>query len=188
MSLATFIDRHRNSFHQLFRFGLVGGVGVIVNQAVLIVCNVIARDFLHLRDRGVFLDPPFTDFNVRNYHVYVMIAFLAANLCNFLLNRYWTFKSENRAHFWHEYWPFLLVGFAAQLVGLVPLTLLMHPDSPIGLPSDVFDDSSGLRTKLYWANLLVIGFVTPINFVLNKLWTFRAVRQRYGRQNTSVSG
>jgi putative flippase GtrA len=188
VSLRTFFDRYRNSFRQLLRFGLVGGVGVIVNQVVLVLCNIIGRDVLHVRDRAVFFDPPLTDFNVRNYHVYVMIAFLVANVCNFLLNRYWTFKSDNRAHLWHEYWPFLLVGLSAQMVGLVLLTLLMHPDSPIGLPSDVFDDSSGLRTKLYWANLLVIGFVTPINFLLNKLWTFRAVRNRYGRQSDSVSG
>ena len=64
-----------------------------------------------------------------------------------------------------------------QMVGLLLITALMHPHSPIGLPSDVFDNSTGFRTKLYWANLITIACVTPINFVLNKLWTFRAVRR-----------
>ena len=111
-----------------------------------------------------------------------MIAGRGANLSTLLLSRSWTFKSANRACCWQEYWPFLLVGLGAQMVGMLLITALMHPNSPIGLPSDVFDNSSGLRTKLYWANLIMIVCVTPVNFVLNKLWTFRAVRARHGRQ------
>ena len=52
----------------------------------------------------------------------------------------------------------------------------MHPHSPVSLPTSVFDDSSGLRNRLYWSQLIVIGLVTPLSFVLNKLWTFAAVR------------
>jgi hypothetical protein len=52
----------------------------------------------------------------------------------------------------------------------------MHPHSPVSLPSDVFDDSSGLRNRLYWSQLIVIALVTPLSFVFNKLWTFAAVR------------
>ena len=63
-----------------------------------------------------------------------------------------------------------------QVIGLALLTLLMHPDSVISLPPDVFDDSSGLRNRLYWSQLIVITVVTPLSFVLNKLWTFAAVR------------
>ena len=63
-----------------------------------------------------------------------------------------------------------------QVLGLALLTLLMHPDSAISLPRDVLDDSSGLRNRLYWAQLIVITVVTPLSFVLNKLWTFAAVR------------
>ena len=104
------------------------------------------------------------------------IAFLVANLSNFQLNRTWTFKSNLAAPWWREYWPFLAVGLGCQVIGLALLTLLMHPGSPISLPSDVFDDSSGLRNRLYWAQLVVIAVVTPLSFVLNKLWTFAAVR------------
>lgn len=182
MSPSDLYQRHRHSLLQFVRFGLVGGVGVLVNQVVLVITNVIARDWFGMHNNDVVFPLPFTDFNVRNYHLYVMIAFLVANLANFVLNRYWTFRSENRAHFWHEYWPFLVVGLGAQMVGMVLITALMHPHSPIGLPSDIFDDSTGLRTKLYWANLITIVCVTPVNFVLNKLWTFRAVRARHGRR------
>ena len=64
-------------------------------------------------------------------------------------------------------------------MGLVLLTLLMHEGSPLHLPRGVFDDSTGLRTRLYWAQLIVIAVVTPVSFVLNKLWTFAAVRTHH---------
>jgi hypothetical protein len=33
---------------------------------------------------------------------------------------------------------------------------------------------------VYWAQLITVALVTPLSFVLNKLWTFRAVRGRSG--------
>jgi putative flippase GtrA len=105
-----------------------------------------------------------------------MIAFLVANLWNFQLNRRWTFRSAEHSGWWREFGPFLAVGLAAQLIGLGILTLLMHPGSIFSLPSDLLDNSTGFRTKYYWAQLITIGFTVPISFVLNKLWTFSAVR------------
>jgi putative flippase GtrA len=122
---------------------------------------------------------PYCDFNVRWYHVYSTIAFLVANLCNFQLNRTWTFQTARHAGWWKEYWPFLAVGAMGQAIGLVLLTFLMHPGSPLALPTSVLDDSSGFRTRLYWAQLIVIMVVTPLSFVLNKLWTFAAVRTHH---------
>ena len=178
--------RHRGSLIQFIRFGLVGGLGVFVNMGVLTLSNIIARDVFGRRDTDVITGIPFTDYNIRNYHLYAMIAFLVANFFNFMVNRYWTFRTGGRAPLWHEYWPFLVVGLGAQLIGLLLLTALMHPGSPISLPTDVFDGSSGLRTKLYWANLIVIVCVTPINFVLNKLWTFRFARNRHLRPDAEA--
>jgi len=182
----TFHDvyaRHRHSLIQFVRFGLVGVLGVLVNEGVLALTNVIARDGFGEHHDDVIVGIPLTEYNVRNYHVYVLVAFLAANFFNFMVNRYWTFRTGGRAPLWHEYWPFLVVGLGAQAVGLLLMTALMNPTSPICLPSSVFDDSSGLRTKLYWANLIVIVCVTPINFVLNKLWTFKFARNRHLRRD-----
>lgn len=186
MSPSEFYARHRHSLHQFVRFGLVGGLGVLVNQVVLVATNIIARDGFGMHNNDVLIDLPLTDFNVRNYHLYVMVAFLVANLSNFLFNRHWTFHSSGHASVWREYWPFLVVGLAAQVVALGLITALMHPHSVIGLPSDVFDNSTGFRTKLYWANLITIICVTPINFVFNKLWTFRAVRTRHRQDQMPV--
>ena len=163
--------RHRHNWLLLIRFGLVGASGVLVN---LITVVLLKRTGPHFDD--IAIDLPLTDFNVRWYHVFSMIAFLVANLWNFQLNRRWTFRSAEHSGWWREFGPFLAVGLAAQLIGLGILTLLMHPGSIFSLPSDLLDTSSGFRTKYYWAQLITIGFTVPISFVLNKLWTFSAVR------------
>jgi putative flippase GtrA len=168
---AALLARHRRNLGLLGRFGVVGASGVVVNLLVLVVLRRLGP---HFEDAVVGLAA--SDFNVRWYHVYSTLAFLVANLSNFQLNRTWTFRSSRAAGWWREYWPFLVVGLGGQLVGLALLTLLMHPHSPVALPTDVLDDSTGLRTRLYWAQLAVIVLVTPLSFVLNKLWTFAAVR------------
>lgn len=163
--------RHSENWKLLFRFGLVGGSGVLVNLLVVIVLRKLGPHF-----DNVLIDLPLTSFNVRYYHLYSMIAFVVANLWNFQLNRRFTFRSASHSGWWREYGPFLVVGLGAQMVGLAILTLLMHPNSPIALPSNIFDNSTGLRTKLYWGQLIVIVITVPVSFVLNKLWTFSSVR------------
>lgn len=165
--------RHGQNWLLLFRFGLVGGSGVLVNLLVVVIANKLGPDV-----QRVFLDLPFTRFNVRWYHVYSTIAFLFANAWNFQLNRLWTFKSAKHSGWFREYFPFLAVGLLGQLIGLFILTALMHPGSVVSLSSTFFDDSSGFRTKYYWAQLIMVAVVTPISFVLNKLWTFSSVRGR----------
>jgi putative flippase GtrA len=163
--------RQRHNWLLLLRFGVVGATGVVVNLLVVIACNKLGPHAL-----GVAVDLPLTDFNVRTYHVYATIAFLVANLWNFQLNRTWTFRSTAHAGWLSEYLPFLAIGLASLLANLGILTLLLHPDSPLALSTEVLDDSSGFRTRLYWAQLIAVCVVTPLSFVLNKLWTFSAVR------------
>ena len=166
--------RHAHNWRLLFRFGLVGASGVLVNMLVAILCNKLGPD-----ENGIFIDLPLTDFNIRWYHVFSTLAFLVANLWNFELNRLWTFRSAAHASWLSEYFPFLTVGLLAQVVGLGILTLLMHPDSPFALSTTFFDNSTGFRTRFYWAQLITIAIVTPISFVLNKIWTFSAVRGKH---------
>lgn len=54
----------------------------------------------------------------------------------------------------------------------------MNPTSPLALPSDIFDDSTGLRTKFYWATVISILVAMPVNFIVNKFWAFRGPRVR----------
>ena len=129
-------------------------------------------------------DLPLTEFNVRWYHAYSTIAFLVANLWNFELNRLWTFRSAKHSGWFREYFPFLTVGILGQIVGLGILTLLMHPNSIFSLSSTFFDNSTGFRTRFYWAQLITIAIITPLSFLLNKFWTFSAVR---GKNRASES-
>lgn len=172
--------RHGHNWKLLLRFGLVGGSGVLVNMFVLILLNKFGADA-----HAVAIDLPLTDFNIRWYHVFSTVAFLVANLWNFQLNRWWTFKSSQHAGWWKEYVPFLAVGLLALIANLGILTLLLHPGSPVSLPTSIFDDSTGFRTRLYWAQLIAIGFVTPLSFLLNKIWTFSAVRG-LGKQRSTT--
>ncbi|GAB3622312.1 GtrA family protein [Mariniluteicoccus endophyticus] len=166
--------RHRHNWMQFIRFGAVGGSGVLVNQIVLIILRkLFGGDY-----RGVAFPVPLTDFNVRWFVIFTTLAFLVANIWNFQLNRTWTFKSGKHAGWWKEFLPFLAVGSVAYAVGQILIQLMLWHGSPVELRQlfPVLDDSSGLRTALYWANLVQIVLTMPINFVVNKLWTFRAVR------------
>ena len=171
MPAAALIARHRHNVVLLARFGVVGASGVVVNLLTLIVVKRLGPGF----DEVVF-GLPIGEFNLRWYHVYSTVAFFVANLWNFQLNRSWTFRSAGHTPWWREYVPFLAVGLVGQAIGLALLTSLLHPHSLLSLPTSVLDDSSGFRTRLYWAQLIVIAIVTPLSFVINKLWTFAAVR------------
>ena len=173
--------RHAHNWILLFRFGLVGGSGVLVNLVVAIIAKKLGQN-----EEGIALDLPFTDFNIRWYHVFSTIAFLFANLWNFQLNRMWTFRSAKHSGWFREYGPFLAVGVLGQVIGLGILTLLMHPGSIFSLSPTFFDNSTGFRTRFYWAQLITIALVTPISFILNKIWTFSAVRGRNSVAGSAV--
>lgn len=149
-------------------------------MAVFAVANNVAIHGFGSHEYDRFLMIPGTDWSFRNYLLYAVIAFLAANLYNFVLNRHITFTGERRAPFLKEYLPFLVVGSVAQVVALVILQLLLNRNSPVYLSADFFVDGSPFwQRRAYWANLFAIIIVMPVNFVVNKLWTFRAVRRRH---------
>lgn len=175
--LSNLWQRYRNTIKQFLKFGLIGGAGVLVNQGVFVLASVIGRDAAGVSNTDAAINLFGSEYNIRWLQIYALLAFLVANLFNFVLNRYWTFKGGNRAPFVKEYVPFLLTGSIAAAVGIALLTWLVK--SPWPLDPQIFDGSSGLRDKTYWANLIQIALVTPINFVVNKLWTFQAVRKRH---------
>ena len=127
--------RKPENWLQLVRFGLVGGVGFIVNLAVYAVCVHAA---------GI------------DYHVANVVAWLVAVLNNFVLNRHWTFDAaDGRAH--PQAVRFLLVSLVAEALSLLLLT--------------VFVESAGLEKVP--AQALAVGCSMPVNFLGNKLWSFK---------------
>lgn len=176
MTSAT-IDRIRTTLRQFLKFGIVGGAGVVVNMIATVIINKLNGGPENAQ--AILFPIPGTRFNVRFTVLVWVLAFLVANLFNFLLNRHWTFRHGQKAPFWREFWPFLVVGSIAAVLGLVLKVGFTHPLSPIFLSWQQLDGSSGLRSREYWAQLLAIVFTMPINFIVNKLWTFRAVRRRH---------
>ncbi|MET3963863.1 putative flippase GtrA [Marmoricola sp. OAE513] len=159
---------------QVIRFMAVGGIGLVVNLLVIVLCNKLGPD-----SHGVAIDlPNAVEYNVRWYHVFAVIAFFAANASNFWFNRTYTFRTTAHAHWFSEYWPALLTGLIGLALNLGVLTLLLHPGSFLSLSPDFFDDSSGLRTRLYWAQFIALVVVTPLSFVVNKYWAFGAVLRK----------
>ncbi len=87
-------------------------------------------------------------------------AWLVAVTNNFVLNRHWTFDaSAGRAH--RQAVRFLSVSLMAEAVSLLMLTL--------------FVEAAGLDKVV--AQALAVGCATPLNFLGNKLWSFRLQAQ-----------
>ena len=89
---------------QLVRFGLVGGIGFVVNLAVYtLLVHALGAD----------------------YRVANVIAWLIAVLNNFVLNRHWTFDaSGGRAR--SQAIRFLVVSLVAEAFSLLLLTLFVE--------------------------------------------------------------
>jgi putative flippase GtrA len=121
---------------QLVRFGLVGGVGFVVNLVVFT---------LLVHAAGV-------DFRMAN-----VVAWLVAVMNNFVLNRHWTFDAgDGRAH--AQAGRFFIVSLVAEAVSLLLVTLFVQDASIAKVP----------------AQALAVAASMPLNFLGNKLWSFRA--------------
>jgi len=96
--------RRPSNWLQLVRFGVVGGLGFVVNLAVY----------------ALFVHPLGVD-----YHVAAVAAWLVAVLNNFVLNRHWTFDARGgRTH--AQAIRFMVVSVAAFGVNLLLLTLFVE--------------------------------------------------------------
>jgi putative flippase GtrA len=83
-------------------------------------------------------------------------SFLVAASWNYALNRSWTFRHQ-RGHFAYQGLRFFAVSLTVYVANLVLLTALIEL---VGLDKIV-------------AQALAIIVVTPLNFLGNKLWSFR---------------
>lgn len=92
-----------------------------------------------------------------DYRIASVLAWLVAVINNFVINRHWTFDARaGRIHF--QAVRFLLVSLAAEGVSLLILTVLVQ--------------SAGLAKVP--AQAIAVIAAMPLNFLGNKLWSFRA--------------
>lgn len=86
-------------------------------------------------------------------------SFLVAVTSNYMWNRIWTFRAQ-RGHIGIQGMRFFVVSLASLGANLALLDLLV---------------SAGGVGK-FWANAVAIVLVMPLNFIGNKLWSFRRKR------------
>jgi putative flippase GtrA len=92
-----------------------------------------------------------------DYHVAAVIAWLVAVMNNFILNRHWTFDArDGRVHF--QAMRFLVVSLVAFGFSLLLLTLFVEVAGIAKVP----------------AQALAVAASMPLNFLGNKLWSFRS--------------
>jgi putative flippase GtrA len=84
-----------------------------------------------------------------------LLGFVVSVLTNYYLNRRWTFRSSGAVS--SELPKFFTVSIVAYLVNLGVFTVARHA---LHLDDNV-------------SQLIAIACVMPINFILNKLWSFR---------------
>jgi putative flippase GtrA len=82
------------------------------------------------------------------------VSFVVAWTSNFLLNKHWTFRSHDRS--------IVLQGARNLTVSLVALGLNL-----------VILEILQRRMSEVMAQLIAIAAVTPVNFLLNRRWSFR---------------
>jgi dolichol-phosphate mannosyltransferase len=91
-----------------------------------------------------------------HYLVAALISFIVAVSNNYWWNRHWTFRGD-RGHFAYQGMRFAVVSTVALGANLVILRLLV-----------------GAGTGKVVAQAIAIILVTPLNFIGNKLWSFRS--------------
>jgi len=153
---------------QFVKFGIVGVSGIVVNMLVAFLMNQLHGGAANAR--APIWTTPLDNWSIRYSYIVYAVAFVVANSSNYQLNRWWTFKGTRRA-WWSGYAMFFVAGIAGALFGFAVKVALTHPQSPLYLP-DWFT-SSGWRAREYWGQLAGVLVGTPVNFVVNRLITFR---------------
>jgi len=129
-----------------FKFAIIGGVGALINLAVL----------------WVLVEA----FNV--YYLWAAVAaFVVADTNNFIWNRVWTFRSKEKLHI--QYPQFLLVSADGLMLNLILLKLLKEEFIPwLGLAEDK------VSFYILVSQAIAIVLVSLFNFAANSIWTFQA--------------
>ncbi|MCL2782476.1 MAG: GtrA family protein [Propionibacteriaceae bacterium] len=153
---------------QFVKFGLVGASGIVVNMLVAFIMNKLNGGAVNARMPVWSL--PGGEMAIRYSYIVYAAAFVVANTTNYQLNRWWTFKGTQRK-WWRGYVMFFAAGILGAVVGFVVKVILTHPGSPLYLPSWFTD--SGWRAREYWGQLAGVLVGTPVNFIVNRLSTFR---------------
>ena len=96
-NLAGYLPHKKNVIKEFVKFGVVGGIGTLINIAIL---------YLLTEKAGVY------------YLISAIFSFIVAMSSNFILNKIWTFKENVKLGIGKKYLQFGLVSVSALLVNL----------------------------------------------------------------------
>ena len=137
----------RTLFAQLVRFGLVGGVGFIVDVGVF---NLL---------RATVFEPSVVDHGPIFAKI---ISTTLAIIVNWVDNRLWTFRDRRRPHILREGLEFAVVSIGGLLIGLGCLFVSHYL---LGFTSVLADNIS--------TNAIGLVLGTIFRFSLYRIWVFR---------------
>lgn len=121
-------------FLKFVKFCAVGGSGVIIDFGLTYLCKEIIK---------------------LNKYLSNSIGFIIAASSNYILNRIWTFESENQ-NITTEFGSFILVSIIGLLINYLVLWIIHEK----------------LKFNFYLSKIGAIGVATLWNFLANYLFTF----------------
>jgi putative flippase GtrA len=131
---------------EFIRFGLVGGLGFVVDVGVFNLLRTTIMDPGHMHGGPVIAK---------------LISTTLAILVNWLGNRYWTFKDRRRTDVFRESVEFFAVSIAGMGIGLACLWFSHYV---LGYRSLLADNISG--------NVIGLILGAVFRFVLYRVWVF----------------
>jgi len=146
----TLYEHRRLWLAKYLKFAFVGGIGTILNLIVFWISVEIF--FTHFLWASV-------------------IAFCVGATNNYILNRYWTFRSKGKIPV--QYTQFMIISVAGLLLNLILLWGIVKTFLPA---LGIVEDKASLILTL--AQFIAIFLVSIINFIANSVWTFSGDMKR----------
>jgi putative flippase GtrA len=136
----------RKLFLQFLRFGLVGGVGLVVDFGVFNLLRATVFNPDHIHEGPVFAK---------------IISTLLAIIVNWIGNRHWTFREHRGPQLMREGIEFGVVSIGGLLIGLLCLFVSHYV---LGYTSLLADNIS--------SNVIGLALGTAFRFSLYRFWVF----------------
>lgn len=156
MMIGRVIDLAKsNTFRQLMKYGIVGGVGFAIEFSIFFLLNNFWNIQYPFTSQVATITGNLFSLETINTGISHIISCVIAIINNFILNSYFTFKVTN-----NKLKRFLSFFGIASIGLVISTTLLTFFIEHLGL-SDMF------------GKLLATGIVAMMQFVFNKLFTFK---------------
>jgi putative flippase GtrA len=152
--------KYRRLLREFVQFGLVGGVGFVVQVTTF---NAL---------RSTVFSP--TALSVGPI-LAMLVSTLLAIVVNWLGNRYWTFRAERQTKILRESVEFFAVSVVGMTIGLGCLWVSHYV---LGYRSQLADNISG--------NVIGLVLGAAFRFVLYRFWVFNSARRSIGSSASSA--